>query len=83
MQEIIIVEGRWVFVGMVTVQDSELHLKDAWNVRVWGTGRGLGQLALSGPTSSTALDFYGDMIIPMHAVLGRITCRVAVEGKKK
>lgn len=78
MQEIVVVQGGWVFVGTLEVADGLLVLTDAKNIRVWGTKNGLGELALRGKTKDTVLDEYGIVKVPLHAVLARIECRVTL-----
>ena len=76
-KRIVIVQSGWVFVGELThVPHSlaEIRLENASVIRVWGTDRGLGQLALSGPQKETILDPCGTVDIPMNAVLGQIHC---------
>jgi hypothetical protein len=66
---IVVVQAGWVFIGTRTVTDKLVTLTDASCVRKWGTTRGLGQLALSGPTTETELDPCGTTEIPASAVL--------------
>ena len=56
-----------VFSGVTT-------LKDAAVVRAWGTTKGLGEIALNGPTSSTKLDPCGTVRFPASSVLFSIDC---------
>ncbi len=76
-KRIVIVQSGWVFVGDLThVPHSltEIRLENASVVRVWGTSRGLGQLALSGPRKDTVLDPCGTVDIPMNSVLVQLHC---------
>jgi hypothetical protein len=75
MKKIVIVQSGWVFVGDVVVENSHVKITDAQNIRVWGTTQGLGELALTGPTSETVLDDYGVVTVPVHAVLAYINCK--------
>ena len=58
---IVVLQRGWVFVGRYTLDpDTQIvTLTDSRNIRVWGTTRGLGELAQSGPTESTKLDHTG------------------------
>ena len=61
---IIVIESGFVYVGFTSVAQHEILgkcciLKDAKNIRVWGTTKGLGQLANVGTTAETKLDFVG------------------------
>ena len=76
-QQIVIADRGWVFVGKVVENGDKLLIENARCIRYWGTTRGLGQLAESGPTDSTKLDPIGRMILPMRAVIGIIACKTA------
>lgn len=54
--KIVILQRGWVMVGKLQRKDSECKLYDASVIRVWGTTKGLGEIAESGPTSTTKLD---------------------------
>ena len=53
---IVVCDRGFVLVGRVNVRDHYVTITNANCVRVWGTTRGLGQLAMEGPTSKTVLD---------------------------
>lgn len=53
---IVILQRGWVFVGRFYQSGSDCVLEDGFNIRVWGTTKGLGEIASDGPTSSTKLD---------------------------
>ncbi len=53
---IVILQRGWVMVGDLTQDGTEMTLRDASVIRVWGTDRGLGQIAKDGPTGKTKLD---------------------------
>ena len=73
--KIFVVKLGWVLIG---VEQSSINgivtITDASVIRRWGTERGLGQLALVGPTKDTLLDPVGEVEISEHAVLMRIRC---------
>lgn len=64
---IAVLDRGFVYVGYVVTDREWCHITDAWNVRVWGTELGLGQL-VAGPTSKTKLDRVGNVRVPMHAL---------------
>ena len=45
----------WIVVGSVTKTGDYLSITDAAVIERWGTSEGLGELAISGPTSDTRL----------------------------
>lgn len=56
---IVVLDRGFVYVGDVEIDDDYVVIKNAHNVRLWGTENGLGQLALEGPTEKTKLDKAG------------------------
>lgn len=57
--KIVVLQRGWVVVGEYTHNATEATLENAAVIRTWGTTKGLGELALDGPTSSTKLDKAG------------------------
>lgn len=57
--KIIVLQRGWVVVGEYSQTATEGTLTNAATIRVWGTTKGLGELASDGPTSSTKLDKAG------------------------
>jgi len=54
---IAVLDKGFVYHGNLTVEnDGWFVLENVKNIRRFGTERGLGQLAISGPTSETTLD---------------------------
>lgn len=72
--QIIIAERGWVYVGRVARDGDQVVIRDAQNVRRWGTTKGLGELAQLGPLADTQLDEYGTVRIHVLAVCGAIEC---------
>jgi hypothetical protein len=68
---IAILDRGWVFIGRATEIDSVtgITLTNAACIRYWGTTKGIGQLALNGPQSSTKLDEAGTLSFPHHIAL--------------
>ena len=76
--KIVVVDRGFVYIGALTswpsiVEDEQgmVHLKNAYNIRIWGTTKGLGEL-VNGPTKTTKLDKVGSIQIPLHAVISII-----------
>lgn len=56
---IIIADRGWVFVGNCTDEaDGTVTIRNAKNIRRWGTTKGLGEL-VNGPKAETKYDDYG------------------------
>lgn len=53
--KIVILQRAWVYVGRLSKEGNTCRLTNAYNIRTWGTTKGLPEL-VHGPTSSTKLD---------------------------
>ena len=73
-QQIVVLDRGFVYVGDVTESDDRITIKDARNIRVWGTTNGLGELR-NGPLPSTKMDVVGDVVAYRHAVMHLIACK--------
>lgn len=60
--KIVVLQRGWVMVGKLEKNGSECKLHDASVIRNWGTTKGLGEIAMGGPTSSTKLDKCGGVV---------------------
>lgn len=67
---IVVIQSGWVFVGTkdASSPQGQLTFHNAACIRRWGTTKGIGELALSGPTGETVLDECGTLEVPMSAV---------------
>jgi hypothetical protein len=74
MQQIVIAQRGWVFIGDVTRTADEVIIQQAAVVRRWGTTKGLGQLALTGPTNETQLDPCPTVRIHPLAIIATMDC---------
>ena len=54
--QIVVLDRGFVVVGLVSIADRYVTIRNCKCVRVWGTTRGLGEIASGGPTSKTVLD---------------------------
>jgi len=70
---IVVLDRGFVYIGRIDDSPEEgfLVLRNAKNIRVWGTTQGLGEL-VNGPTKTTKLDLVGTVRIPMRAVISVI-----------
>ena len=78
--QIVVVEGGWVLVGIAKltgVQSQTLELTGAHVVRHWGTTKGLGEIALDGPTKQTVLDKLGMAFVQLKQVRFTIPCNAS------
>jgi len=53
---IVVLQRGWVVVGRLEKNGHQCLLTDASVIRVWGTKKGLGEIAKGGPTEKTVLD---------------------------
>ena len=67
--QIAVLDRGFVYVGDVARDGDWYVISGARNVRRWGTTRGLGQLALDGPTPQTILDPVGTVRVNGRALL--------------
>jgi hypothetical protein len=72
--QIVVVDSGWVLVGESNTQAKQVILTNASVVRVWGTNKGLGQIALDGPTSGTVLDKIGVVYIERSQIKFLVDC---------
>lgn len=66
---IAVLDRGWVFIGRLTEHEKGVCLDKAACIRRWGTTKGVGELALHGPQSSTVLDEAGTVIVPGSSVI--------------
>lgn len=59
--KIVILQRGWVAIGNFERKGNDCKLTNASVIRVWGTTKGLGEIALNGPTNETILDKCGDL----------------------
>lgn len=60
--KICVLQRGWIFVGKFSKEGSTCKLTDAYNIRTWGTTKGLGELAEEGPIKDkTNLDKVNDV----------------------
>lgn len=72
---ICILQRGWVFVGEFSKVGDQCFLRKASNVRVWGTTKGLGELAEGGPLSGTKLDPVPDVQFHELTLIASVKCR--------
>lgn len=73
-KSIVVLHRGWVVVGDLAKDGNEIVLSNASVVRKWGTTKGLGEIALNGPTKSTVLDPCGTVRANDLAVVMTLEC---------
>lgn len=53
--KIVVLQRGWIYVGRLSKDGNTCRLTNAYNIRTWGTTKGLPEL-VHGPTPSTKLD---------------------------
>jgi len=53
--KIVVLQRGWIYIGVFERTGNDCKLHNAYNIRSWGTTKGLPEL-VHGPTSSTKLD---------------------------
>lgn len=77
--KICVLQRGWVMVGRLERDGDNCKLHDASNIRIWGTTKGLGEIAAAGPTSKTVLDkCFG--VVEFHSLT--IVATIACEESK-
>jgi hypothetical protein len=72
--QIAVIDSGWVMVGRLKLNASVATLENASVIRVWGTSKGLGQIALDGPTAETKLDKIGTVQVERSQLKFLIEC---------
>ena len=74
---IVILQRGWVFVGNFSQKGGNCKLENAANIRRWGTTKGLGELAITGPLGNTVLDKCPTTEFHELTVIATIKCEVS------
>jgi len=79
--KIVILQRGWVFVGRFKRSGQDCTLTNAYNIRRWGTTKGLGEIAEGGPTPNTVLDKAGTVQFDYLTVVAMLSCNQEVWKK--
>ena len=71
---IVVLQRGWVAVGHLYQTTSDILIENAAIIRRWGTSKGLGELALSGPREETTLDESGNISTHRLTVVAVFDC---------
>ena len=69
--KIVVLDRGFVYVGNIAKEDDFIVIKNAKNIRQWGTTKGLGEL-INGPLKNTKLDAAGTVRAPFRALISLI-----------
>ncbi len=72
--KIVILQRGWVMIGRYSKAGDICTLENAHIIRIWGTKKGLGELAFDGKQSSTKLDRVGHVEFHVLTVVATINC---------
>ena len=69
-KQIVVLQRGWIVVGDVSKTEAEVSINNCSIIRVWGTSKGLGEIAEGGPTDKTKLDSCPPVVVhPLSVVL--------------
>ncbi len=69
-KQIVVLQRGWIVVGDVEKTPEEVKINNCSIIRIWGTSKGLGEIAENGPTSKTKLDNCPPIMVhPLSVVL--------------
>ena len=82
--KIFIIQSGFVYIGegeRVTDEllGNSIMIKEAKNVRRWGTEKNLGQLAYEGKQPNTILDYTGTITVPVDKLIHTIDIQESVK----
>lgn len=77
--KIVVLQRGWVMVGTLEKNGSECKLRGASVIRNWGTTKGLGEIAINGPTKDTKLDKCGGVVEFDYLT---VVCSISVNEEK-
>jgi len=69
--KIVVLDRGFVYIGNVEEKDDFVIIRNAKNLRIWGTTKGLGEL-VNGPLSGTKMDSVGTVRAPSRALISLI-----------
>ena len=80
LHKIVVCQRGFVYAGHVEFLRDYIIITDAVNLRVWGTTKGLGELALTGATPDTRADASGTVRVHELAVVSMIDCTEVIRA---
>lgn len=80
VHKIVILQRGFVYAGDVSRAGDYLVIRNAVNVRRWGTNNGLGELAAKGNQSETTADAAGVVRVHQLSVVAMIDCAEVIHA---
>ena len=74
VKRIVVLQRGWVVVGDMRQDGPQVCVENASVVRIWGSAKGLGEIAAGGPTKNTVLDPCGTVRAHELAIVMTIDC---------
>ena len=71
---IVILQRGWIMIGNFTQDGEKCQLTNASVIRIWGTSKGLGELAEKGPLTNTKLDPCGIVRFHELTIVATLDC---------
>ena len=72
---IVVLQRGWVVLGtLVSETPDKVTLENTSVIRIWGTTKGLGEIAANGPTKNTILDPCGTVEFHPQTSIMTIVC---------
>ena len=72
--QIVVLQRGWIVIGRTRTDGDQVIITDASVIRSWGTTKGLGEIALGGPTSKTVLDKAGRVEVHKLTTVALLDC---------
>ncbi len=80
LHKIVVCQRGFVYAGDVELSGDYIVIRDAVNVRKWGTARGLGELAAKGTLPDTKADPCGVVRVHRLAVVSMLDCEARINA---
>lgn len=71
---IVILQRGWVVVGEFKQEGETCYIENGHVIRSWGTKKGLGEIAINGPTKETILDETPTIMYNVYTTIATILC---------
>jgi len=68
-KQIVVLQRGWIVIGDVEKTETEVNINNCEVIRIWGTSRGLGEIAENGPTDKTKLDKCPPIVVDPRTVV--------------